>query len=174
MSEGMPPIGEDDLQAYVDDRLEPSRRAAIEAYLAAAPEEAHRIAAYRAQKQAMRQAFAMVDDESLPHRLTLASIVAERRRPQRTPWLTAASLLLTLGIGVGAGMLLRGPRAPERNELAMALLEQEAVASHVVYAADRGHPIEVPGSEKSELAQWLSDRLKRTVAPPDLSGRAIT
>jgi anti-sigma factor RsiW len=71
-------------------------------------------------------------------------------------------------------MLLRGPRAPERNELAMALLEQEAVASHVVYAADRGHPIEVPGSEKSELAQWLSDRLKRTVAPPDLSGRAIT
>jgi anti-sigma factor RsiW len=85
MSEGMPPIGEDDLQAYVDDRLEPSRRTAVEAYLAAAPDEARRIAAYRAQRQAMRQAFATAADEPLPRQLTLASIVSERRRPKPTP-----------------------------------------------------------------------------------------
>jgi anti-sigma factor RsiW len=66
-------------------------------------------------------------------------------------------------------MLLHSPRAPDHTELAMTLLAQEAVASHAAYAADRGHPIEVPDSEKPELAQWLSDRLKRTVAPRDLS-----
>ena len=82
MSEGMPPIGEDDLQAYVDDRLEPSRCAAVEAYLAAAPKEARRIAAYCTQRQAMRQAFAASADEPLPHNLTLAGIIAERRRPR--------------------------------------------------------------------------------------------
>jgi anti-sigma factor RsiW len=77
MNKEIPPIGEDDLQAYVDDRLEPSRRAAVEAYLAAAPKEARRIAAYRVQKQAMWQAFAASADEPLPHNLTLAGTIAE-------------------------------------------------------------------------------------------------
>ena len=38
-------ISEDELHAFVDDRIEESRRAAVEAYLAANPEEAERIAA---------------------------------------------------------------------------------------------------------------------------------
>ena len=69
-------------------------------------------------------------------------------------------------------MLLRGPRAPGCTEWAMTLPAQEAVAGHAVYAADRGHPIEVPGSEKSELAQWLLGWPKCTVASPDLPAAA--
>ncbi len=48
-------------------------------------------------------------------------------------------------------------------------LEQEAFSSHTVYAADRRHPIEVGANEPALLHQWLSNRLERTVAPPDLS-----
>jgi anti-sigma factor RsiW len=43
------------------------------------------------------------------------------------------------------------------------------MASHVVYADDRRHPIEVTAADGEHLSQWLSNRLRRSVAPPDLS-----
>src|SRR5262249_24868136 len=54
--------------------------------------------------------------------------------------------------------------------IAVSQLQQQAMASHVVYAADRRHPIEVTGTDREQLAQWLSNRLHRPVTPPDLSG----
>ena len=51
----------------------------------------------------------------------------------------------------------------------MAVLEQEALTSHVVYSADHRYPVEVPGAETAHLQQWLSNRLDRTVVAPDLS-----
>ena len=173
MSEAMPPIGppigEDDLHAYVDDQLAASRRQAVEDYLAGRPEAARKVAAWRAQKQALRQAFAAPEAEPLPPRLTLAGIIEERRRPRRTPWLIAASVVLALAAGAAGGAFLSRAWGPDRTQVAMTLLEQEALASHVVYATDRRHPIEVPGTEKPHLSQWLSNRLSRSVAPPDLS-----
>ena len=53
--------------------------------------------------------------------------------------------------------------------MALTVLEQEAFATHGVYAADRRHPIEVGAVERDHLAQWLSNRLNRKVAPPDLT-----
>ena len=44
------PIGEDELQSFVDERLDEPRRAAVEAYLARHPELAERIAAERDRK----------------------------------------------------------------------------------------------------------------------------
>jgi anti-sigma factor RsiW len=46
---------------------------------------------------------------------------------------------------------------------------QAALSSHVVYAVDVRHPVEVPGTEASDLQQWLSNRLDRAVVAPDLS-----
>ena len=51
------PMTEDELQAYVDDVLLPERRAAVEAHLARHPADAERVAAYRAQKQALKALF---------------------------------------------------------------------------------------------------------------------
>ena len=48
----------------------------------------------------------------------------------------------------------------------MSLLEQKGLATHLVYAADRRHPIEVGAAERDHLAQWLSNRLSRKVSPP--------
>ena len=42
-------FSENELHAYVDDRLEGDARRAVEAYLAQAPEDAARVAAYREQ-----------------------------------------------------------------------------------------------------------------------------
>jgi anti-sigma factor RsiW len=169
MSEATPPVGEDDLHAYIDGQLGVSRRYAVERYLAENPEAARRVAAYQAQRDALRAAFAARADEPLPPRLTLASIIEQRSRPRRAPWLVAASVILALGVGTAGGWLLHRPTAPSLVQQAMALLEQEALASHVVYSADRRHPVEVPSTETAHLQQWLSNRLDRTVVAPDLS-----
>ena len=48
------PIGEDELQAFIDERLEEPRRAAVEAHLARHPELRDRIAAERRQRAGLR------------------------------------------------------------------------------------------------------------------------
>ena len=63
------PLSEADLQAWVDGRLPESRRAEVEDYLAAQPGEAGRLNAYREQRDALRQHFDPVLDETLPARL---------------------------------------------------------------------------------------------------------
>jgi hypothetical protein len=57
----------------------------------------------------------------------------------------------------------------DRTERAIALLEREALATHAVYSADLRHPIEVSVAEQDHLKRWLSNRLNRAVAPPDLA-----
>lgn len=169
MSEVTPPINQDDLHAYVDGQLEASRRRAVERYLEATPEAAERVAAYQAQRDIIRAAFAAQTSEPLPPSLSLARIIAQRNRRQPRTWLIAASVVLALGIGLGGGWLLHTAPAPGRTQLAMAYLEQEALTSHVVYAVDRRHPVEVASAETAHLQQWLSNRLDRTVVAPDLS-----
>jgi anti-sigma factor RsiW len=169
MSEAMRPVDESDLHAYVDGQLQAERRQAVELHLARSPEAAERVAAYGAQREALRAAFAARTEPVPPH-LKLASIMAQRARRRAPPWLLAASVVLALGIGGTAGWLLHGPARVSRTQQAMLLLEEEALASHVVYAGDRRHPVEVSGAEEPHLKQWLSNRLERRVAPPDLTG----
>jgi anti-sigma factor RsiW len=82
----------------------------------------------------------------------------------------AASVVLAIGIGAAAGWMVHAPTKASRTQQAMLLLEGEALASHVVYAGDRRHPVEVFASEEPHLKQWLSGRLDRMIAPPDLAG----
>jgi anti-sigma factor RsiW len=105
----------------------------------------------------------------LPPQLDLARILAERRQRRLERWRIAAAITLALGVGGTGGWFLHQPSAPNRNALALQLLQQEAFTSHLVYAADRRHPIEVTASEEAHLNQWLSNRLGQKVAPPDLS-----
>jgi anti-sigma factor RsiW len=162
-------ISEDDLHAFVDGQLGSDRRAALQRYLDANPDAAGRVAAYRAQRAALRTVFIQPDSEALPPRLDLSRILQERQRHRLARWRIAAAIVLALGVGGTGGWFLHQPSAPTRSTLAMQLLEQEAFTSHVVYAADRRHPIEMGASDEAHLKQWLSNRLGQQVAPPDLS-----
>jgi len=62
-------------------------------------------------------------------------------------WLAVASVLLALVAG-GGSWLLRVPTTPDRAALAMALLQQQALATYAVYAIDRRHPIEVGADQR--------------------------
>ncbi len=79
------------------------------------------------------------------------------------------AIVLSFCVGSAAGWYMGLPRTLDQTQFAVFQLQQEAINSHTVYAADRHHSVEVTAAEQEHLAQWLSNRLRRAVAPPDLS-----
>jgi anti-sigma factor RsiW len=160
------PITEDDLHAYVDQLLEPERRADVTAYLDAHPDVARRVNAFSDQRHLLRSALAPIADEPLPPALNLSRIIGgQRRRPSRLWWAIAAMLLISVG-SLG-GWIARGSMQVSPGGLAA--LAQEAADSFQVYAPDRVRPVEVRASDGAQLVQWLSNRLQQPIKAPDLT-----
>ena len=159
------PITEEDLQAHVDGRLEPQRRAEVEDYLERHPAEAQRIAGYADQRASLRAALAPYAEEPIPAELNLANLIEAHRRPRHSSWRTAAAAVLLLGLGgLGGWSLPHG--APAGG---IAALAAEAADSYAAYAPDHVRPVELRAAERSELVNWVSQRLNRPIAVPDLA-----
>ena len=157
MASGPLQINEADLQAYVDRRLAADRHAAVEAWLAAHPGEAERVADYARINGALHAAYDRLAVEPIPDRLVLMAV----RKP-RWPRLAAlaASVLLAIVLGAIAGWLLHV--APDSG------LVQRAALAHATYAPEVLHPVEMKAQERSELLAWLSKRLGMKVEAPNL------
>lgn len=156
-------VGEPDLQAFVDERLSPQRRADVQAYLAAHPQEAARLQAYREQGTALHTLFDPVLTEVIP-----TAILFPPRRP-RWQWLAmhgvAAAVYVLAGIAAGwwlHGMQLRGVNVPDS-------LVKQAASAHAVYTPEKRHPVEVTSEQEAHLVKWLSKRLGAPVHAPNLS-----
>jgi anti-sigma factor RsiW len=160
------PIHEDDLQALVDERLDPARRAEVETYLASNPEARARVGRLRALGDDLRAAFAPVTAEPVPAQLNLAHLAEARRRPRIPAWQTAAAAMLLILGGLG-GWGLHGVFAPV--PAGVDALAQEASANFAVYAPDRLRPVELAAGDRDELTRWFTTRLDRQVNVPDLS-----
>ena len=162
------PVNEEDVQAYVDGRLEGARREDVERYLDEQPHEAARVKDYQAQRETLAAALAFHDPAPVPPRLDLLRLLDARMFRRRTMWRAAAAIVLSVGIGGAAGWLSRGGLPTGLAGRAMAVLTRQAVASQAVYAVDRLHPIEVGAGQREHLAVWLSNRLQHPLQPPDL------
>jgi anti-sigma factor RsiW len=160
------PITEDDLHAYVDDVLEPERRAEITSYLVEHPDVAKRITAFADQRERLRAALAPIADEPLPAELNLARIIESRRWRSSPVWRAIAAALL-LGIGGICGWVMRDALQPSPGGLMT--LAQEAAYSYNVYAPDRVRPAEMRASDGAQLVQWVSSRHNQPVKVPDLA-----
>lgn len=149
-------INETELQAYVDRRLGADRHAAVQAWLAARPSEAERLAAYLRIDEALHAAYDGLLAEPIPERLAAAAA-----KKARWPRLAAlgASVLVAAALGAGAVSLLERPDSG---------LVRRAALAHELYAPEVLHPVEMRAHEKSELLGWLSKRLGMTVRSPDL------
>lgn len=156
------PVTEDELHALVDGELPADRRAEVEAWLAAHPEDAARVAAWRAQADLIRSRYAAVADQPVPLRLQVERLVG--RRGLRRALAAAAAVVLFLA-GSLAGWLGRGvwEGAP-----AARTITAEAVVAHRLYVAEVRHPVEVPASDAQHLVQWLSRRVGQDLRAPDL------
>ena len=165
-SVGEAPIAESELQAYADGRLEPGRRAAVEAWLAERPDEAERIADYGKLGDELRAAFDPVLAEPVPERFAHAL----RRKQQWTRYAAAAAtFVLGALIGVLAGWQLRDARpAPASSVDAGAVIARRAAIAHVTYSPEVRHPVEVGADQEAHLVAWLSKRLGAQVRAPKL------
>jgi anti-sigma factor RsiW len=162
------PIAEEDLHAYVDNLLDAARRREVQDFLDRHPDAAGQVAGFAAQRQDLRSALARIADEPVPPRLNLRRMISEHRARQHWDWRIAAAVFLAVGVGGIGGWSLRGVAGEEGSSGVMALA-REATRNYAVYATDRVRPVEMGPGQKAELVNWVSSRLQRPVAVPDLS-----
>jgi anti-sigma factor RsiW len=168
------PIGDDDLQAYVDDRLTPDLRESVEAYLRANPDVAARVQSDRALRDDLRERLAFKAQEPIPARLRVASIIGERRETTHRRLRAVAAALTWLVIGGGAGWTAHAwLSAPQSVSVSAHTAAVDAMVAHRLFAPEVVHPVEVPASQEAHLVQWLSKRLGYAVKAPDLGPQGL-
>src|ERR1700716_1996227 len=161
------PVTEDELHAYVDNELPAERRGDVEVWLAAHPDDAARVQSWRAMAEALHARYDQVADEAVPKRLEIEQLVRQPRK-----WLygaIAATLLAFIG-GGGVGWLARGVAA---SPSAFQKLTVDALDAYRLYVVEVRHPVEVPGSERTHLQQWLTKRCGWDVHAPELDATGL-
>src|SRR5436305_8850331 len=167
MTERKIPVTEDELHAYIDNELPVERRADVEAWLAAHAEDAERVQSWRAMADALHARYDSVADEAVPKRLEIERLV---RQPRKWMLGAMAAALLAFVAGGGVGWLARGAAA---QPSAFQNLTLEALDAHRLYVVEVRHPVEVPGSERAHLQQWLTKRCGWDVRAPVLDATGL-
>jgi anti-sigma factor RsiW len=161
MSDHEKTVTEHELHAYIDGELPPERIGAVEAWLATHPEDATRVAEWRAQADAIRARYGAL--EGAPARFDLDRLM---RQPRLWRSVAAVAVLVAFLAGGIVGWLVHGASAaaPSRFDI----FTRQALEAHKVYVVEVRHPVEVTGSERAHLVQWLSKRLDYELRVPNL------
>ncbi|MBR0751394.1 anti-sigma factor [Bradyrhizobium jicamae] len=158
------PVTEDELHAYVDNELPAERRGDVEAWLAAHPDEAARVQSWRTMADALHARYDSVLDEAVPKRLEIEQLV---RQPRRWVYGAVAATLAAFMAGGGVGWVAHGAAARPSTFQSFTV---DALDAHRLYVVEVRHPVEVPGSERAHLQQWLTKRCGWDVRAPELAG----
>ena len=157
------PVTEDELHAYVDDELPAERRGDVEAWLVSHPDQAERVQSWRTVAAALHARYDSVVDEAVPKRLEIERLF---RQPRKWIYGAIAAALVAFVAGGSIGWVARGAAAAPS---AFRNLTVEALDAHRLYAVEVKHPVEVPGSERAHLQQWLTKRCGWDVRAPELA-----
>jgi len=161
------PVTEDELHAYIDGELPAERKAAIATWLSEHPEQAALVASWRAQAEAIRARYGAVVEEAVPERLKLDQVLKRDRKNGRSWAAMAAAAVLVAFVGGGAaGWMARGASAAAPT--GFDVFASEALDAYKLYVVEVRHPVEVPGSERAHMTQWLSKRLGEDLRVPEL------
>jgi anti-sigma factor RsiW len=163
------PIDENELQAFVDERLDGERRAAVEAHVASHPELAERVAQERRQRAMLRGRLDAKFAEPIPARLRIANLQAARRTLWWRSGAGAAAAVVLFVAGATAGWFANGIAPGPRPVAPTASVAQGAKAAYRTFVVEVAHPVEVGAQQEAHLLQWLSKRLGRKLSAPDLS-----
>ncbi|UVK38072.1 anti-sigma factor [Mesorhizobium sp. AR10] len=166
-------FSERDIHMALDGELPGDERAAYDAWIDANPEMKARSVRYTADRAALHAAFAGVLDEPVPARLSkvVAGEAPVRVAVPRSRWwlVAAAAAVLVVGLGgyiAGIDGIGLGDQADDQ-------LAEQAIAAHVIYAAEQRHAVEVPASDKDHLQTWLSNRVGLKLVAPDLTAEGF-
>jgi len=115
--------------------------------------------------------YGSVSDEPVPAKLKLEALLRGERNG-RWRWLAgaAAAALVAFFVGGAAGWMAASASAPASS----GSLTADALEAHRLYVVEMRHPVEVPGSERAHMTQWLSKRLGYQQRIPDLQTLGLT
>lgn len=172
MSRQSESITRQDLTAYVDGELDAVRKTLVEEYLREHPDEAERLSQHQQYHEGLHTLFDPVLREPVPERLLQAKKQAgSGRLASRSMWpiglRNAAVLFLTLTLGTVMGWIAHEDL--HKPEIYSHSLVEDAFTSHVVYAPEIRHPVEVGSANEAHLFAWLSKRLKTRIRAPKLN-----
>jgi anti-sigma factor RsiW len=160
-------VTEDELHAYVDGELPAERRADVEAWLAAHPEDAERVQSWRAMAEMLHARYDAVVHEPVPVRLELERL---ERRPRQWLYGAAAAVLVAFVAGGATGWVAHGTKAAPST---FQSFTEDALDAHRLYVVEVRHPVEVPGNERDHLQAWLTKRCGWTVFAPNLEASGL-
>lgn len=163
------PVGEDDLQAHVDGRLDPARDAVVRAWLEVHPAEAERVEAYVRQREALRLRLQGYHNQPLPARLQPDALRRNRRAVLSRGLASTAAGFVLLLVGAAGGWLAHSLDTTRSTPH----LTADAASAHLTFVSEQRHPVEVTAAQEGHLVQWLSNRLGRTLQAPDLSAQGF-
>jgi anti-sigma factor RsiW len=161
------PVTEDELHAHVDNELPAERRADVEAWLAAHPDDAERVRSWREMAEALHARYDAVADEPVPKRLEIERLV---RQPRQWIYGAVAAALVAFIAGGAVGWLARGVAAVPSTFQNFTV---DALDAYRLYVVEVRHPVEVPGSERAHLQQWLTKRCGWDVLAPELGATGL-
>jgi len=161
------PVTEDELHAFVDNELPAERRGDVEAWLATHPDDAERVNSWRAMAEALHARYDSVASEPVPKRLELELLT---QPPRKWVYGAIAASLLAFVAGGGAGWLVHGAAATPST---FQSFTADALEAYRLYVVEVRHPVEVPGSEKAHLQQWLTKRCGWEVLAPELGATGL-
>lgn len=173
------PVDDEALHAFVDGQLDAERAAEVIDALARDPHTAARVAAWQAQRLAMRRlAREMPLDETPPALSDVVRRAAAGARGAPRAWTSVAAVAAALAVGGASGwwaqQALRGPeRSLARVEPAASQpvpgFVRDAAIAHAVFVPEQRHPVEVGADDEAHLVQWLSRRLGAPLRVPSLA-----
>ncbi len=171
-------VSESELHALLDNQLPAAERGALESRLAGDALATATLAAWRAQRDALRQLQRPLLDEPLPPSLLAAAERVAAAHQQSDQWWRWGGIAAGVLMAFGVGWLSHGRWAASRPDTAQMLAkargtEQEfarqAALAHAVYVPEVRHAVEVAAAQQEHLLQWLSKRLDKSLKVPDLS-----
>ncbi len=177
-------VSEDELHPLLDGRLSPRELAALETRLENDAVATATLAAWRTQRDALRNLHQPMLNEPLSPTLLAAAQQAARSQQQFDQWWRWGGLAASVALAFGVGWLSHGqwtslqPDTAQVSARAHVLAQardkdqefaREAAVAHAVYAPEVRHPVEVTAEQQDHLVQWLSKRLDTPLKMPNLS-----
>jgi anti-sigma factor RsiW len=165
MSRNSKAISEEELQVYVDGRLDDSRHDRIASAIASDPELAQRAEQLRRLVDAMHTNYDSVLDEPVPPEM-LRTVINRGQSPLLR--MAAAVAWMTIGGVIGGLVVGNIAMSPSTEVTAERPLPREAAYAHAIYVPEVRHPVEVGADQREHLNAWLSKRLAAPVVAPDI------
>jgi anti-sigma factor RsiW len=165
-------VTENDLHGYADGLLTPDRRAEVDAHLAATPEDAARVAAWRRLTEDLHAAYDGELDRAVPAEWTApptAGVWQKFRLWRGTRTAAAIAAVFLVCIGGAGGCVARTSMQTTHASSAVTPIVYYAARAHDTYAQEGRHAVEVSADQEDHLVRWLSNRMGAPVKVPELT-----